>query len=130
MPRFLYPVVIHKDANTDFGLSAVDFPATCGGETPEEALQLGEDLLREVVQDYLSDGRALPEPTAIAAIPPDLLEGAVLVSLVPVTIPGPAKRISVTMDPDLIDAIDRVTTNRSAFLASAARRELDIIKAA
>ena len=44
-------------------------------------------------------------------------------SLVPVILPGLAKRIAVTKDPELIDAIDGVTSNRSGFLAAAARHE-------
>ena len=47
-----------------------------------------------------------------------------LVSLVPVILPGTPRRIAITMDPDLIAAIDGVTSNRSGFLAAAARREL------
>ena len=31
MPKRLYPVVIHKDPETEFGVSVIDFPATCGG---------------------------------------------------------------------------------------------------
>ena len=128
MPKRLYPVVIHKDPETDFGVSVIDFPATCGGATPEEAIANAEELLDAVVHDYFATGRAIPQPSAIASLPAELLADAVLVSLVAVTIPAPAKRISVTMDPDLIDAIDHVTANRSAFLASAARRELAALK--
>lgn len=125
MPKVLYPVVIHKDPDSDYGLTVIDFPATCGGATPEEAIANAEILLGEVVQDYIADGRPIPPPTPIATLPADALLGAVLVSLVAVTIPAPAKRISVTMDPDLIAAIDLVTSNRSAFLAAAARKELE-----
>lgn len=44
-----------------------------------------------------------------------------------VTVPDAAvraKRVQVTLPEDLIEQIDAVTDNRSAFLARAARREL------
>ena len=128
MPKRQYPVVIHKDATSDFGVTLADFPATCGGSTPEQALANAEVLLSEVVADYLQHGTPLPEPTSILALPVDLTTDAVMVSLISVTLPGPSKRIAVTMDPDLIDAIDGVTSNRSGFLAAAARTALERLR--
>lgn len=126
MPVKLYPAVIHKDAESDYGVTIIDFPATCSASTPEKALQEAALLLSDVVPDYIKDGLDLPAPTPIEAIPYDLAKDAILVSLIMATIPAPAKRISVTMDPDLIERIDAITSNRSAFLSNAARKELDI----
>ena len=44
--------------------------------------------------------------------------------LAPVELPGRSLRFSVTLDENLVERIDAVTSNRSAFLADAARAEL------
>jgi len=48
----------------------------------------------------------------------------VAVTLIPVTLPGKAQRVNITMDQGLLDEIDAVADNRSRFLAEAARAEL------
>jgi metal-responsive CopG/Arc/MetJ family transcriptional regulator len=48
----------------------------------------------------------------------------VTVALVPVTLPGRAHRVNITMDEGLLHEIDAVADNRSRFLADAARAEL------
>lgn len=47
-----------------------------------------------------------------------------MATLVPVSIPGKARRVNVTLDEALLEEIDAVTDNRSRFLAEAARAEL------
>lgn len=45
--------------------------------------------------------------------------------LVPISLPTLTVRTNITMDEGLLHMIDRVTTNRSQFLAEAAVRELE-----
>jgi hypothetical protein len=52
-------------------------------------------------------------------------EYAVALMLIPARLPSKALRINITMDEGLIERIDAVSTNRSTFLADAARNELD-----
>ncbi len=77
------------------------------------------------VEGMVEDGEPLPEPSTLDAImeDPEHRDTVVLLVDAPV-LAAPAIRINVTMPKDLIAAIDRVSTNRSRFLADAARSEL------
>ncbi|MGO8953237.1 MAG: hypothetical protein ACLQF2_07850, partial [Rhodomicrobium sp.] len=48
----------------------------------------------------------------------------VAVTLIPLVLPGRARRVNVTLDEALLEEIDRISNNRSGFLAEAARAEL------
>lgn len=124
MPRRLYPAIVHTDDGKTFGVSFVDFPVHAGGASVEAAIADAEIVIAEVVEDLLRSKSPVPPATAIADIPAEDRDGAELVTLVPVHLPGKAKVISVTLDEELIARIDAVATNRSGFLAEAARERL------
>jgi HicB_like antitoxin of bacterial toxin-antitoxin system len=80
-----------------------------------------------------ADGDPIPEPRSIEAIMADLAlaperEGAVLTAVPLMRDRGSTVRINVSLDLGLLEAIDAAARarkqTRSAFLASAARREL------
>jgi len=124
MPARQYPVLIHHDRDSDaYAASFVDFPVHGTGGSVEECLADAEEIMADVLPDFMSDGQALPDPTPVADIPAKDRKGAVI-SLVRVNVPGRAKRLSITLDEDLVQAIDAVAPNRSAFLAEAARARL------
>ena len=83
----------------------------------EAATAAAEVVIAEV-------GADIPGATPVADIPAEDRADADGVALVPVHLPGRAKAISVTLDEGLIDRIDAVASNRSAFLAEAARSRL------
>jgi hypothetical protein len=73
----------------------------------------------------IADGDAIPEPSRLEAImaDEDNRDGVViLVDLV--SKPVKAVRVNITLPQDLLEAIDRVTDNRSRFLAEAAQQRL------
>ena len=49
---------------------------------------------------------------------------AVAATLIPVVLPGRARRVNVTLAEALLEEIGRIGDNRSGFLAEAARAEL------
>ncbi len=121
----LYPAVIDKDEGSDYGISFPDFPGcVSAGSTPEEALAMGAEALSGHVAMMIADGDELPVPTPLAEIVDEPDENVVMHTLIPVVIPGRAKRINVTLDESLLEEIDSETNNRSGFLAEAARAEL------
>ena len=124
MPRRLYPAIVHTDDGVTYGASMVDFPIHAGGTSVEEALAEAEIILAEIVDEMVAGKATLPNPTAIADIPAEGRESTALVSLVPASVPGKSKVISITLDEELIQRIDAVAPNRSGFLAEAARQWL------
>lgn len=124
MPRKLFPVIIHADGAGNFGASFVDLPIHAGGLSVEDALAEAEAIAAEVVSDMLKAGDDLPTPTTVAAIPEEDRASAALIALVGVHLPGKSRALSITLDEDLIERIDAVASNRSAFLAEAARARL------
>ena len=126
MPVKLYPVVIHAPdvEGGDFGALFPDFPGFTNGPTVEDVLARASEALEAAFEHLISEGEEPPAPTPVAAIPADMREGMLCVSLVPVSLPGRSKRVAITLPEDLIERIDATASNRSRFLAEAAEDRL------
>ena len=123
--RTLYPAVIEKEADSDYGIFFPDFPGcVSAGKSPEEALAMGAEALSLHVAGMVSDKDPIPTPTPVLNIKLDADIQVVCITMVPVIIPGRSVRINVTLDEHLIEEIDAVTSNRSRFLAEAAQERL------
>ncbi|MDD9877445.1 MAG: type II toxin-antitoxin system HicB family antitoxin [Magnetovibrio sp.] len=129
MLRF-YPAIVHKDPDSDFGVSFPDFPGcVTAGLTQTEALVFAKEALALHVEGIIADGDELPHPTSLEHLESDIAEdGQVAVSLIEVVLPGRSKRINITIEESLLNEIDSAIgilgTNRSAFLGEAARHKL------
>ena len=128
-----YVSFIHRD-EAGFGVSFPDFPGCVSvGATIDDAVRLGSEALAFHVEGLVDDGEAIPSPRLIDAIKadPELADwrrDADLV-LIPLLLDrGSSRRVNISLDRGLLEAIDdeagqrRMT--RSAFLATAARREI------
>jgi predicted RNase H-like HicB family nuclease len=122
-----YIALLRKDPDSDFGVDFPDFPGcVTAGKSLEEARRLAAEALSAHIEAMLEDGETIPEPATLDAImaEPDNQEAIGFVVDVPSRATR-AVRINVTLPEDLIQAIDRRTTNRSRFLADAARQRLE-----
>ncbi|MCY4451890.1 MAG: type II toxin-antitoxin system HicB family antitoxin [Immundisolibacterales bacterium] len=130
-----YVSFIHRDGDSGYGISFPDFPGCVSvGDTVDDAIRCGCEALAFHVEGLSDDGEPVPPPRSVEAIKadPDLADwrhGADIV-LVPLLVDrGSSRRVNISLDRGLLEAIDdearqrRMT--RSAFLASAARRELE-----
>lgn len=125
MAKLFYPAILEKEPRSSYGLIFPDFPGlVSAGHTPEQALVNAHEALAGHVAVLIQEGESLPEATPVESMPQDLEIEMFAVTLVAVTIPGRAKRVNVTLDEALLEEIDKVTDNRSRFLADAARAEL------
>ncbi len=125
MKKIYYPALVDKDAESDFGVSFPDFPGcVSAGETLEESLLGAQEALSGHVALMIADGDALPKPTSLEEVAAEKEPSTVAVTLVPVVLPGRARRVNVTLDEALLEEIDQISNNRSGFLAEAARAEL------
>ena len=125
MKKIYYPAFVDKDAESDFGVSFPDFPGcVSAGETLEESLMGAQEALSGHVALMIADGDALPKPTPLEQVAAEKELSTVAITLVPVVLPGRARRVNVTLDEALLEEIDQISNNRSGFLAEAARAEL------
>lgn len=125
MARLFYPAILEKEPDSVFGVTFPDFPGlVSAGKTAEEALVNAHEALAGHAAFLIQDGDVLPEPMPIETVIADPEIRVVAITLVGVTVPGRAKRVNVTLDEALLEEIDEIATNRSRFLAEAARAEL------
>jgi predicted RNase H-like HicB family nuclease len=125
MRKLYYPALVDKDADSDFGVSFPDFPGcVSAGESIEEAVLGAQEALAGHVALMLADGDAMPAPSELEEIATKKEASTVAVTLIPVVLPGRARRVNVTLDEALLEEIDQISNNRSGFLAEAARAEL------
>lgn len=129
-----YIAFIHKEPDSVYGVSFPDLPGCISaGDTIDEAVQNAVEALAGHVRMLESDGDPVPAPRDFDAImsDPDLEEDrqSAMTTIVPlVRDRGSTARINVSFDLGLLEAIDAAAKarrqTRSAFLASAARREI------
>ena len=123
--RVHYPAVVDKDPDSDYGVVFPDFPGCVSADsTLDEAVLGAHEALAGHVALMVADGDELPEPTPLEVVAVQRDASTVAITLVPVTLPGKAQRVNITMDEALLDEIDSIADNRSRFLAEAARAEL------
>ncbi len=125
-----YVAFIHKDPDSEYGISFPDVPGcVSAGETVEAAIRGGMEALAL----HFADGEEPPAPRTpdeIMADPElaDWREGATIAIVPFVRDRGSAVRVNVSLDRGLLEAIDEAAAarrmTRSAFLASAARNEI------
>lgn len=128
-----YPVVIHKDSGSDYGVTVPDLPGCfSAGETVDEALSMAKDAIETHVEGLLLEGDSLPETLALEDHlgNPDLADAAywALVEVDLTKLSGKTRRINVTV-PDLllrqIDAyVQSHNVSRSALMVQGALAEI------
>ena len=116
---------LHKEADSDFGVSFPDFPGCItAGESLEDARRMAGEALGLHIQGMIEDGEPIPEPSTLdeVANDPDM-RGAVAVLITP-DMPERTVRFNITARQSQLEAIDRrakkAGMNRSAFLVHSA----------
>ena len=120
--------LIHKDADSDFGVSFPDLPGVISaGSTLDEARTMATEALAFHLEGLAEDGEAVPEPSSLE----EIMANRENKDGVAVLIQAPAAdvksvRINITMPADVLDQIDRYAERegftRSGFLAQAAKK--------
>lgn len=124
--------LIHEEDGV-FGISLPDFPgATSTGRSEEEVIRKGSEMLTFHVSGMMEDGDAIPVLRSLAELKKDREFRAAtkdsVLALIPFDMPGKSVRLNISMDQNLLDAVDRAAQaagqSRSAFLAQAARQRV------
>lgn len=129
-----YPVVLHTDDGTRYGVTVPDLPGCfSAGDTLDEALENAAIAIDAHVELMVEDHEDVPLPQAIQSHQgnPDYENGTwalVEVDLTPYL--GGSERFNVTLDRFLVNKIDKLVTSdphyksRSGLLAEGALRIL------
>lgn len=137
-----YPVVIHKDKHSDYGVSVPDLPGcVSAGSTLDEALAMVREAIELHLEGMIEDGGVVPLATPIDQLQhdPDYAGGTwAIVDVDESTLRVGVKRVAITMPERVLDAIDRYAEEhgetRSGLLARAAvcyiGREADLLPTA
>lgn len=129
-----FPVVLHKDTDSDFGVTVPDVPGCfSAGATVSQALENAQEALALHFEGLVADGAELPRAQEIDVhlVNPDYAGGVWAVVDFDVTpYLGKSVRFNASLPENLLHRIDervqkdRRYASRSGFLATAALREL------
>lgn len=123
-----YPVVIHKDKHSDYGVTVPDLPGCfSAGETMEEVLENVCEAILCHAEGLMMDGETVPQPTSIENHRNNEMYADGIWALVTVDlskISGKAKRINITIPERLLVQVDSYAKKkgetRSGLFLSAA----------
>jgi predicted RNase H-like HicB family nuclease len=126
-----YIAIVHKEANTDFGVSFPDFPGCiAAGQSVDEAKDSAQEALALHVQGMIEDGDQLPIPSKLEDIMADTDYAdavAYLVIAVPDTKPRTV-RVNITVPEMTLKQIDAAAKkrgmSRSSFLVHLAQNAI------
>lgn len=122
-----YPIVIHKEEGTDYGVTVPDLPGCfSAGSTTDEALTMAQEAIELHLEGMIEDGEAIPQPGTIEDLRnnPEYAGGTwALVAIDPSKLRLNAKRINITMPQRVLDTVDRYAaahgSTRSGLLLQA-----------
>lgn len=122
-----YPVIIHKDKNSDYGVTFPDLPGCfSAGETIEEALANAREAAECHIEGILLDSEPVPVAATIEKHKdnPDFKDGIwALVDVDLSKLSLKSKRINITMPERLLNSVDYFAKKhgetRSGLLAQA-----------
>lgn len=124
-----YPVAIHKDTDSCYGVSVPDIPGCfSAGETYDEALTNAEEAISSHLEILAEDGSIAPHPGTIEELKdnPDYADASWALADVDVAaFLGKSEKATVSLPKLLIEKIDDHVRaggakSRSAFLAESA----------
>ena len=125
-----YIALIHKDADSDYGVSFPDLPGcVTAGTTLDDARAMAAEALAFHLEGLAADGEAVPEPSSLE----EIMSHVENKDGVAVLIAAPAAevksvRVNITMPADVLDEIDQYAERegytRSGFLAQAAKKAM------
>jgi predicted RNase H-like HicB family nuclease len=127
-----YPVVLHKDRDSDYGVTVPDLPGCfSAGKTVDEALAMAKEAIELHLEGLIDEGQPIPRPGSIDQHQHTAAYRGgtwALVTIDPAGLRVNAKRINITIPERILDAIDRFTEKRgqtrSGFLVEAATEHM------
>jgi predicted RNase H-like HicB family nuclease len=118
-----YIALLRKEEGSCYGVDFPDFPGcVTGADTLDAAYKRAAEVLDVHIRSMTAEGDDIPEPSQLESVLADPDNHGAIPFLVGT---APAKvrsiRLNVTLEEPLVKEIDKVTNNRSGFLAEGAR---------
>ena len=128
-----YPIVIHKDPDSDYGVTVPDLPGCfSGGDTFDEAIEMAHEAICCHIEGILLDGESIPEKSAIEVhlSDPDFADGIwALVNVDLSELCVEAVEVNITLPRPVLAMIDeaaaRERETRSDLLTRAVLSHID-----
>lgn len=127
-----YIALIHKDADSDFGVSFPNFQGcVTAGTTLDDARAMAAEALALHIEGMVEDGEAVPEPSSLT----DIMRDRANRDAVAVLVPGPTRaakaiRVNITLPEDALRLIDSYAEQhgltRSGLILAAAKRMMEV----
>ena len=122
-----YPIVIHKDPDSDYGITIPDLPGCfSAGSTMAEAIDMAQEAAECHIEGLLIDSEPIPTPSDIEVHKdnPDFKDGIWAIIEVDISkLSLKSKRINITMPERLVRTVDQYAkksgTSRSGLLSQA-----------
>jgi predicted RNase H-like HicB family nuclease len=117
-----YIAYLHKDRDSDFGVSFPDFPGcVTAGKTLVQARRMAIEALALHIAGLIEDGDTVPAPSNLDSLENDPnMSGAVAVLVSVEPTPEKTVRINITARQSQLEAIDRLANKagltRSAYM--------------
>ena len=123
-----YPVVVHKDPDSDYGVTVPDLPGCfSSGETMDEALNEVVEAIECHLEGMLMDKEPIPIPKTVEhhQSNPDYADGVWAVVAVDISkLSGKTKRVNITLPERVLTLMDKYATehgeSRSGLITQAA----------
>ena len=121
-----YIGLIHKEPQSDFGVSFPDFPGcVTAGRTLDEARNMAEEALLLHAEGLAQDGHGLPTPSSLDEIMVNAANRDAVAILVGLESSAPSVQINITVPETDLRAIDSYARahgiTRSGLMVKAAR---------
>lgn len=122
-----FPIVIHKDADSDYGVTVPDLPGCfSAGENMDDALSMAQEAIETHIEGMLMDGESIPLPKTIEfhVDNPDYMGGVWAIVEVDISkLSGKTRRVNITLPERLLTMMDNYASeqgeSRSGLIARA-----------
>lgn len=129
-----YPIVIHKDEDSDYGVTIPDIPGCyTAGSSIEEAIDMAQEAVECHIEGLLIDNEPVPLSSDIEILQTNLESRNGVWAIVEVDISKlsiKSKKVNVTMPEKLLNTVDQYAKkhgeSRSGLLAQAVTEYMSV----
>lgn len=118
-----YIAILHKDADSEYGVSFPDFPGcVTAGATLEEASAMAKEALEFHIDGMIEEGQEIPAPSKLDDIAADVQASGGIAFMVSVTKSAKTVRVNISVRADALEEIDARAASagmdRSSYMVS------------